>query len=407
MNINAPPTNHASPYAKHWKLDPGVLFMNHGSFGACPGPVLDKQQALRDELEKEPLVFLDRTYEQRMDSARAALAEFLGAQADDLAFVGNATGGVNTVLRSIRLEPGDELLTTDHAYNACKNALLFVARHWNAKLVVAKIPFPLDHVDQAVDVVLEAVTPRTRMALIDHITSPTGLVLPIDRIVQALDGRGIDTLVDGAHAPGMLPLNLDEIGAAYYTGNAHKWLCAPKGAAFLHVRKDRQDALHPLSISHGLTASHENRNRFRLGFDWTGTTDVTPFLCIPEAIRFLKGLLPGGWPALRQNNRDLALRAQSLLSETLKITPPCPAEMIGSLVAVPLPVPPGFSPPDFRRYDPIQSALFERHRIEALVTFLPDPPRRLLRVSAQIYNTLRQFEVLADALRELMQETET
>ena len=223
-----------------WLLDPDVTFLNHGSFGACPRPVMDDQQRWRERLEHEPVRFLARDLEGLMDEARRKVAAFLGADPTDLAFVPNTTTGVNAVLRSLTFAPGDELLLTSHEYNACANAVRFAAQVAGAKVVVVDLPFPCTGPDQISQRVLSAAGPRTRLVLLDHVTSPTGMILPLDHMVSELDRRGIDTLVDGAHSPGMIPVDLDHLGAAYYTGNLHKWVCAPKGAAFLHVRRDRQ-----------------------------------------------------------------------------------------------------------------------------------------------------------------------
>ena len=203
---------------------------------------------------------------------------------------------MSTVLRSIDFRAGDELLITDHAYNACRNALERAAGAAGARVKVAAVPFPLSGPDAVVEAVLNEVTPRTRLALIDHVTSPTALVFPVARLVAELAARGVDALVDAAHAPGMVPVNLDQTGAAYTTGNFHKWVCAPKGAAFLHVRRDRQRLIHPLVTSHGANSERRDRSRFRLEFDWTGTADPAPYLAVPEALRFLGSLAPGGLP---------------------------------------------------------------------------------------------------------------
>ena len=385
-----------------WGLDPDVVFLNHGSFGACPREVLAEQSALRERMEREPVRFFMRELEPLLDAARASLGAFVGADPDDLAFVSNATAGVNCVLRSLRLAPGDELLTTDHEYNACRNALEETAARSGARVVVAAVPFPLDSPDRVVDAVVERAGPRTRLALVDHVTSQTGLVLPVERIVAALAARGVDPLVDGAPAPGMLPLALGAIGAAYYTGNCHKWMCAPKGAAFLWVRRDRQAATRPPSISHGRNSPRTDRPRFRLEFDWTGTDDPTAFLSVPAAIRVMGSLLPGGWSELRARNRDKALAARAVLCAALGVPPPSPDAMIGSLAAVPLPDAGRELPANPLSTDPLQDTLFERYRIEVPIMPWPAPPRRLVRISAQLYNAPPQYQALAAALLELL-----
>jgi len=382
-----------SEFARHWTLDPQIDFLNHGSFGACPRPVLEVQQELRARLERQPVQFMARDLEGLLDEARGALAAFVGADPDDLAFVANATTGVNTVVRSLRLEAGDELLTTDHAYNACRNALR-VHEAAGVKVIAAQVPWPIASSTQVSDALLSRVTPRTRMVLLDHVTSPTGLIFPVAPIVRALNERGIDTLVDGAHAPGMLPLEVRAIGAAYYSGNCHKWLSAPKGSAFLHVRRDRQERVLPLVIGHGYNSTRTDRSRFRRLFDWDGTDDPTAFLCVPAAIRFLGGLLPGGWPALMEHNRSLALAGRRALCQALRIPEPAPAEMIGSLASVPLP----YATQPSASWDPLQRTLSERHHVEVPVYSFPQYPRRLVRIAAQIYNSPDQYERLSTAL---------
>jgi len=389
----------ASPLASRFCLDPAVTFLNHGSFGACPRAVLDEQARLRERLERQPVAFFVRDLETLLDEARAELAAFVGADPADLAFVANATAGVNAVVRALEFSPGDELLTTDHAYNACVNALDFAAGRAGARLVRASVPFPVASEDQVVEAVIAAVTPRTRLALIDHVTSPTGLVFPVARVVAALAERGVDTLVDGAHAPGMVPLDLGAIGAAYYTGNCHKWVCAPKGAAFLHVRRDRQRLVRPAVISHGANSSRTDRSRFLLEFDWTGTADPTAALCIPAALRHVASLVEGGWPEVMRRNRALALEARETLARSLGTAPPAPASMIGSLAAVALPGPPGVAVEPLH-IDPLQDALLARFGVE--VPVIPWGPGRLVRVSAQLYNTPDQYRYLAAALAELL-----
>jgi isopenicillin-N epimerase len=268
-------------------------------------------------------------------------------------------------------------------------------------VVVASAPFPFSSANQIVEAILARVTPRTRLALVDHVTSQTGFVLPIGPIVRELAARGVDTLVDGAHGPGMVPLNLETLGAAYYTGNCHKWLCAPKSTGFLHVRPDRQQSIHPLTISHGLTSPRTDRSRFLIEFAWTGTLEPSACLSVPEALRFMAGLLPGGWPQIMARNRALALEARDILCQALQIAPPCPDDCVGSMAAVPLPDASESekpAPPLFM--DPLQDHLLAGHAIEVPVIPWPAFPKRLLRVSAQLYNDRAQYQLLAAALRE-------
>ncbi len=390
-----------SPFAVHWDLDPAVTFLNHGSFGGCPRVVVAAQRAIQDELEREPVRFLHRELERRLDVAREALCEVVDCDPQDLVFVRNATEGVNTVLRSLQFAPGDELLTIDHEYNATQNAMRFVAERSGARVVVAHVPFPIRDAQQVVDAVLAAVTPRTKLLVIDHITSPTGIVLPIERLVRELDARGIDTLIDGAHGPGMVPLSLRTLGAAYYTGNCHKWLCTPKGSALLFVRKDRQTRIRPLAISHAANTTRKDRSFFWQEFDWTGTFDPSPVLAIPAALTFLRGLMPGGIAGLQQHNRSLALAARRLLCRTLGVDEPAPESMIGFLASVPLPQDRLLAGPPVEPLglDPLHHALMQQHGIEVPVMNWPSPRVRLIRVAPQAYNSMEQYEALAAALR--------
>jgi isopenicillin-N epimerase len=385
-----------------WTLDPEITFLNHGSFGACPAEILRVQAELRERLEREPVRFFLREVDALVDEARGELATFVGADPEDLVFVNNATTGVNTVLRSLDFERGDEVLVTNHAYQACRNAVDYIAEREGTKTVVADVPFPIASEDQVVEAILASVTPRTRLAMIDHITSPTGLVFPIARIVRELDRRGIDTLVDGAHAPGMVPLELRSLGAAYYTGNCHKWLCTPKGSALLWVRRDRQERIRPLVISHGASSKRTDRSRFLIELDYVGTDDPTAFLCVPQAIRHLGSLLSGGWPELMQRNRGLALDARRILCDALGVAPPSPESMIGTLAAVPLPDAPEAITKPYLRPDPLQDALFFEYKIEVPVFHWPAPGKRLVRVAAQLYNRLEHYEKLAAALPKLL-----
>ena len=393
-----------SEHARHWTLDPSVDHLNHGSFGATPRVVLEAQQVWRDRMEAEPMRFMVRELEPAIDHSKAVLGDFVGADPQDLAFVPNATTGVNAVLSSLRFEPGDELLTIDHEYNAVRNAIAHVAERNGARVVTAAVPFPIGSADEVVEAVLSSVSQRTRLAVLDHITSATALVLPLERLVGELAERGIDTLVDGAHAPGMLDLRVAELGAAYYAGNLHKWVCAPKGAGFLWVRRDRQEIVHPLTISHGANSQRVDRSRFRLEFDWTGTADPTAWLSVPDAIDFGKRLLEGGWPALRGRNRALVLEARDLVSAAVGEKAAAPDAMIGCMASIPLPWErtPGVVQGVDLYGDPVHGALLTAG-LQTMVTPWPQRPdagpwRRLIRLSAAAYNDRAQFERLAAIL---------
>ena len=386
-------------------LDQKTVFLNHGSFGCCPLAVLDHQHELRMQLERQPVKFYQREFEPLLDRSREVLGKFIGANRDDLVYVTNATAGVNTVLRSLSFEPGDELLVSNHEYNACRNAINYVADRCRATVVTIEIPFPLKSEKEVLDSIMSKVTDKTRLLLIDHVTSQTGLVLPVKEIIESLSERGIDTLVDGAHSPGMIPLEIGRLGAAYYTGNCHKWLCAPKTAGFLHVRKDKQSEIRPLIISHGANSNRSDRSKFQIEFGWMGTRDPTAALSVPFVIDYLDEQVSGGWAKIMECNRQLAIAARKLILQTLDTSPPSPDSMVGSLASIPLPDSQLEKPYQSLKYlDYWQASLIEKHSIEVPVITWPNHPKRVVRISAQLYNSLPQYKLLADALKGLCDE---
>lgn len=386
-----------------WPLEEGMTFLNHGSFGSCPKPVLAYQQELRDRLERQPVRFFVQDLESLWDEARTSLAKFLGAIPEGLTFVTNATHGVNTVLRSLHFEKGDELLVTNHEYNACRNALNFVAEKTGATVTVAKIELPIKHPEDVLTSILENVSSKTKLLLIDHVSSPTAVVFPLESIVKEMRSRGVETLVDGAHAPGMLPLDLELLGAEYYTGNCHKWLCAPKGAAFLYVRSDCQPRIRPLAISHGANATRKDRSPFHLEFSWTGTSDPTACLSVPKALEWVGQQHPEGWLGVISRNNRLALTARSYLSSTLNWPTTAPASMIGSMVSFHMPDAEKAVQPTSPLYaDPLQGKLWGEHRVEVPIIPWPAPPKRLMRISAQLYNAPEDYSKLMEALKIVM-----
>jgi isopenicillin-N epimerase len=305
------------------------------------------------------------------------------------------------VVRSLSFQQGDEILTTNQDYNACRNALKAAAENAGARIVVAPVPFPLHDEGQITDAILSAVTDRTRLAMIDHVTSPTAVVYPIAKIVRALEERGIDTLVDGAHAPGMVAVDLDAIRPAYYTGNCHKWLCTPKGSAFLYVRPDRQERIQPTTISHGYNTPRPGRNSLHTGFDWVGTIDPTAWLCVGMAVDWCSTLLPHGLSDLMARNRTLATEARRILCESLGIDSPCPEDMLGSMATIQLPARFQSLPASPQGIDPLQTRLFEDYAIEVPIVYWGEPRQRWLRISAHGYNSREQYSYLAEALLEL------
>ncbi len=393
-----PERPHRSDWKKHWLLSDDLVFLNHGSFGACPRAVMVAQSELREHMEQNPLRFLWRKHDALLDEARGHLADFVGADPANLVFIANATTGVNSVIRSLELEPGDEILTCDHDYNACRNVLEETARRRGAKVVVAEVPFPLDDEEQIIEAMLAAVTDRTRLAMIDHVTSCSALVFPIARLIRELENRGIDTLVDGAHAPGMLPLDLEQLRPSYYTANLHKWTCAPKGAAFLWVRPDKQDGIHPAVISHGNNTPRSGHTPFQDRFDWPGTHDTSSWLAVPTALDWLANCLPGGWPELQEHNHSLLLDARRMILGKLGLEPPCPDSLLGSMATLPLPgrlsIPEGRFP-----IDPLYHRLADDYDIEAPIIHFKG--KRWIRISAHLHNSPDEYRYLADALLEL------
>jgi isopenicillin-N epimerase len=395
-NLPAP-----SDLAVHWALDPSIVFLNHGSFGACPRAIMEQQTQLRARMEAEPVRFLTQELQPLLDNSRNRLAQLLKTSPENLAFVPNATTGVNAVVRSLEFQAGDEILTTNQDYNACRNALKGAAERAGAKVVVVNVPFPLDDDAQIVEALLSRAGNRTKLALIDHVTSPTAVLYPIATIIRALEERGIDTIVDSAHAPGMLPVDLDVLRPAYCTGNCHKWLCTPKGAGFLYVRPDRQGRIQPTTISHGYNTPRPGRSALHTLFDWIGTIDPTPWLCVGTTIDWCSTLLPGGLPELMERNRALAIEARRILCESFGVKPPCPEAMLGSMATIPLP--PGLPTAAFaaNTTDPLQSELLEKYAIEVPIVRWGEPENRWLRISAQLYNSIDQYAYLAAALKKL------
>jgi len=311
-----------------WTLDPDFLTVNHGSYGATPKIVLAAQDEWRARMEAQPTRFFSRELPEAMRGAATVLAGALSAQPDDVVFVPNATTGCNAVLRSMRLEAGDEILHASHVYNAVRNTMLYVAERAGARVVAAELPFPRPDKATLLANIEKAITKKTKILVIDHITSASGLVLPIADIIALCHSAGVPVLVDGAHGPGQVPLDLEALGADWYVGNCHKWLSAPKGCGFLHTRPERRADLHPVTISHGYGAG------FTKEFDYVGTVDPTAYLALPAALDFFQRL---GGTALMERNSALAAEAGAFLAAKIGTEIGARPEMAGKRIVVIIP----------------------------------------------------------------------
>jgi isopenicillin-N epimerase len=373
-------------------LDPDVHFLNHGSFGACPKPVFEEYQRWQRELERQPVEFLGRRHETLMGEAREALGAYLNVDADSLVFVTNATWGVNVVARSIELEPDDEVLTTDHEYGACAMAWEHLLAKMGARLCRHHVALPVTTHEQFVESFWSAVTPRTKVIYLSHITSPTALIFPVKEICRRARESGILSVIDGAHAPGQIPLDLADIGADVYSGNLHKWLCAPKGAGFLYVRPEEQDWMESLVVSWGwgrsgqidADSTYVQRN------EWQGTRDVAPFLSVPAAIRFQQ---EHDWSTVRARCHELARQTRRRIAELFGLDPIAPDsdDWFAQMVACPIPTD-----------DPLtlKTRLYDEYRVEIpMGTF---DGRAQLRASFQAYNDQSDLDALVDGLQRLL-----
>jgi isopenicillin-N epimerase len=376
--------------AAQFMLQPAMTFLNHGSFGACPRPVFEAYQGWQRELEAQPVEFLGRRVGGLLAEARAALGAYVGAAGDDLALVPNATHAINIVARSLDLAPGDEVLGTDHEYGA-------VARTWRhlcglrgARYVAQPVPLPLRDAEQVVEALWAGVTPRTRVIVVSQITSPTALIFPVVAICRRARAAGILTLVDGAHAPGQLDLDLAALGADFYAGNCHKWLCAPKGAGFLHARRELQPMLRPLIVSWGWESLTPGVSPFVDYFEWVGTADPAAVLSVPAAIAWQAA---HDWPAVRAACRALLVEARERVAALTGEPPICPEspDWFVQLAALPLP------PCDAAR---LKARLWDEHRVE--VPVIDWGGRQFVRVSIQAYNTPADVERLVEGLAELL-----
>ena len=380
------------PLKEYFLLDPTIIFLNHGSYGATPKPVFEAYQYWQRRLERQPVLFLGRELPALMHESRAALGEYLNADADDLVYIPNATHGINIVARSLKLDPGDEVLTTDHEYGACDYTWEFNCERTGARYVHQSISLPVHSQEAIVEQFWEAVTPRTKVIYLSHITSSTALQMPVEEICRRAKERGILTVVDAAHAPGQISVDLQTLGADIVFGNCHKWMLAPKGSAFLYVRREVQDLIDPLVVSWGThpTPEIETGSRFIDILQWTGTKDPTAALAVPTAIRFMQ---EHDWEQVRHRCHSLLRQAIEDICELTRLPPayPLDSDFYSQMGIAPLPR------SDLRT---LKSRLYEEFSIEVPLTEWQD--KQFIRISVQAYNTQEDLDVLLEALKVLL-----
>ena len=370
-----------------WLLEPEAIYLNNGSFGATPRVVLEAQTRWRTRMENQPVRFMVRELPEALRIARERLATFLDTSAEDLVFIDNATTGVNTVLRSIEWRRGDEIVLGRQAYDAVAQAARYIADRHGVQLRHADIPFPLDNDDAHISAYEQVLSPRTRLVIVDHVCSQTALIAPVERIVALCRKAGSLVLIDGAHAPGMLPLSITALRADWYTGNCHKWLFAPKGCAFLWTTPAQQAATHPLSIAKGYGAG------YRAEFDWTGTRDPSAWLSLDTALDFHEQL---GGTVLCARNHELVSAAAQQLAAAWGVMLPAPKLMFGAMVTVPLPPRWPASPSQAAS---LHDLLWDEHNIE--VPILAHNEKLWVRISVQAYNEPGDYDRLSQAVLSL------
>jgi isopenicillin-N epimerase len=371
-------------------LRPDITFLNHGSFGACPRPVFDEYQKWQLELECQPVEFLGRRFDGLMQHAREALAQYVNCNADDLVYVPNATTGLNIVARSLKLNAGDEIVTTNHEYGALDRTWEFLCAQKGTIYIRVPIPIPVTTEQDFTERYWSAVTPRTRVLFLSHITSPTALIFPVQELVRRAREAGIISIVDGAHAVGQIPLNLTTLNADFYSSNCHKWMMSAKGSAFLYARPETQSLVEPLIVSWGWHPEKITGTSFIQQQEWQGTRDIAAYLSVPAAIKFMQ---EHNWDLVRADCHKLAQYARAEISKLTGLEPLSPdsPEWFSQMVSLPLP-----------RCNPelLKQRLNDEYRIE--VPILTWNNRHLIRISIQGYNTREDVDALVAALKELL-----
>ncbi len=381
-----------SSYKNYFLLDPAVIFLNHGSFGASPKPVIEAYQHWQLRLERQPVLFLGRELDSLLKDSRRALGEYLNADADDLVYIPNATHGVNIIAHSLRLRPGDEILTTDHEYGACDYTWDFICSKTRAKYIRQNIPLPVHSEEEIIDQFWLGITSQTKVIYLSHITSPTALRLPVEQICKRAKQAGILTIVDAAHSPGQIPVDLQALGADIIFGNCHKWMLNVKGSAFLYVRRELQHLIDPLIVSWGYNSTSETTtgSRFIDLLQWTGTKDPTAALTVPTAIQFMQ---EHHWDEVRSECHKLLCQAIERICDLTDMSSlyPLDSDFYSQMGIAPLPS---------SNLSVLKVRLYDEHKIEVPLTQWQD--KQFVRISVQGYNSQEDIDALVNALQILL-----
>jgi len=372
-------------------LDTHVIYLNHGSFVATPRPVFDRYQRWQRELERQPTEFLGRRAGALLEQSRQVLAEYLGTHSSNLAYVTNATTGLNAIARGLSLGEGDEVLASDHEYGALDRTWRFLARKMGFRYRNHPVRLPLTTPEAFVETFWQGVTPHTRVIFLSHITSPTALIFPVEAICQKAREQGILTIIDGAHAPGQIALQLDALGADFYSGNLHKWLCAPKGAAFVYARPEMMPLIEPLVVSWGYQSDQPGPSPLVDYLEWQGTRDISAFLAVPDAIEYQRS---HDWDAVRQQCHQLTVDTAAAIAETFGLAPisPLTETWVGQMASAPL--------PQNAQTEELHRRLYDEYQIE--IPILEWNGHKLARCSFQAYNTQEDADALLKALAALV-----
>ena len=374
---------------KHqFMLDPNVTFLNHGSFGACTKPIYEDLLKWQKIMEKEPVKFFEDTLYDALKASRRALGNYVGCSPDDLVYFPNPTTAINAVARSLKLKPGEEVLSTNHIYGALNRSWKYICAEKKARFIKVDIPFPIQSKEEFLDCFFNAVTDQTKVIFLSHITSMTAMKFPVEEVIQFSKEKKILTIIDGAHVPGHISLNIKKLDADIYTGSCHKWMCTPKGISFLYVRKEIQENVHPLVISWGWESENPGPSKFLDWHEWQGTRDMSAFLTVPSAVKFLE---EHNWLEVAKKCRGQVVHTRNQFLDLLNISSPCPDSWLGQMASIPLPI---------DDVDIFKKELLETYQIQ--VPVFQWEGNTYLRYSIQAYNSKSDLEKLLYAVKELL-----